>query len=439
MDNPKNSEKNVYIGFTLDVVHIGHLNVLNKAASLGKVTLGILTDKAVCGHRSLPVLSLKERKNIGFNLKGVSEIINQDEWSYVNNILKLKPDYFVHADDWLDNESKMRKEVIKALNSYGGELIEIKKAEIVESAKDRYLRNQQINSVNRVASLKRLIGCKKIVRLIESHNPMSALIAEVLKIRDPKTDQVEFFDGFWSSSLTDSTSMGLPDIEVLDFSRRIQNINSIFDVTTKPLVYDADTGGLSEHLIINASSLQRIGVSAIIIEDKVGLKKNSLLGNEVIQTQDTIDGFSEKINKVSKAKLHDEFMVIARIESLILDAGIEDAIRRSIAYVEAGADGIMIHSRKKTAEEIFTFSNLFRKEYSDIPLICVPTSYNSVFEDELIDNGFNVVIYANQLLRAAYPAMYKTAESILLNKRALEADKELMSIKEILKLIPGTT
>ena len=430
--------KSVYIGFTLDIVHAGHLKVLNKASKLGLVTLGILTDKAVCGHRSLPILSFQERKHIGANLKGVDKVVEQNEWSYVKNILKFKPNFFVHGDDWIESDNKLREEVIIALNSYGGELIETKKSELVLSAKDRFLRSQQINSVNRLSSLRRLISCKKIVRLIETHNPMSALIAEVLKVHNKKSNEYEFFDGFWSSSLTDSTSMGLPDIEVLDFSRRIQNINSIFDVTTKPLVYDADTGGISEHLIINSSSLQRIGVSAIIIEDKVGLKKNSLLGNEVFQKQDSIESFASKIKEVSRTKIHEEFMVIARIESLILEAGIDDAINRAFAYVEAGADGIMIHSRKKTADEIFIFSKIFRKKYSKIPLICVPTSYNSVFEDELIDNGFNVVIYANQLLRAAYPAMYKTAESILRNKRALEADQDLMSIKDILRLIPGT-
>ena len=431
-------DNTVYIGFTLDIVHAGHLKVLNEAVKYGEITLGIFTDKAVCGHRSLPVLSYEERKRIAENLKGVKKVVKQNEWSYVKNILKYKPDFFVHGDDWKDNDNVLRGDVIEALETYGGKLIETKKSEEVSSAKDRFLRSQQINNTSRLSSLRRLINCKPLVKLIESHNPMSALIAEVLKVKDPKTNKYEFFDGFWSSSLTDSTSMGLPDIEVLDFSRRLQNINSIFDVTTKPLVYDADTGGLSEHLVINSSSLQRIGVSAIIIEDKVGLKKNSLLGNDVFQTQDSIESFSYKINQVVKSKLHDEFMVIARIESLILEAGNEDALKRAFSYVEAGADGIMIHSRKDTPQEVFNFSNLFRKKYSNIPLICVPTSYNSVYEAELIKNGFNVVIYANQLLRAAYPAMYKTAYSILTNQRALEADKELMSIKEILKLIPGT-
>ena len=426
----------VYVGFTLDVLHAGHLTVLEKASSLGDVTLGILTDKAVLGHRSLPIVGYEERIRIASGLKGVKKIVSQNDWSYASSIKRYKPDFFVHGDDWKTSNPKIREEAIDALNEYGGQLIETVHECNLDSATDRYLRSQQFTSGVRLSSLRRLITAKPIVRFIEAHNPMSALIAETLEIE--KEHEKVSFDGFWSSSLTDSTSMGLPDIEVLDLSRRIQNINSIFDMTTKPLIFDADTGGISEHLSINISTLQRIGVSAIIIEDKIGLKKNSLLGNEVLQTQDSIDDFADKIKKVVTSKVDQNFMVIARIESLILEAGMNDALERAYAYVRAGADGIMIHSRRNTPEEVFTFSSRFRDFSKSIPLICVPTSYNKVTEKELIENGFNVVIYANQLLRSAYPAMYKTAKMILENSRSFEVEKDLMSIKEILQLIPGT-
>tara|TARA_B100001029_G_scaffold14224_1_gene9555 strand:- start:3181 stop:4476 length:1296 start_codon:yes stop_codon:yes gene_type:complete len=426
----------VYVGFTLDIVHAGHVTILNKASSLGEVTLGVITDEALSNHKSLPIVDFETRKRIAKGLRGVKTVINQNEWSYVPTILNLKPNYFVHGDDWISSDPHLRDEVLEALNSYGGKLIETKHEENVVSASDRYLRSLQMTSGLRLASLRRLINSNSIVRFIEAHNPMSALIAETLIAK--RGEQRVSFHGFWSSSLTDSTSMGLPDIEVLDFSRRINNINSIFDVTTKPLIYDADTGGLEEHLAINITTLQRIGVSALIIEDKTGLKKNSLLGNEVKQSQDTIDGFTRKISKAVEAKIDPNFMIIARIESLILEAGMEDAIERSNAYVDAGADGIMIHSRKNKPDEIFEFSNKFRQKYPNIPLICVPTSYNSVTEKQLSESGFNVVIYANQLLRSAYPAMYNAAKSILENGRAYEIDQDLMSIKQILNLIPGT-
>ena len=426
----------VYVSFTLDIVHSGHLKVLEKASQLGKVTVGMLSDKAVIGHRSLPIVNYEQRKRIALGLKGVDRVVEQNEWSNVSNLLKYKPDVFVTGDDWKLNEPNHRESVIKALASYGGKLVETEHETDVTSATDRYLRSQQMTSSLRLSSLRRLIASKKIVRFIEAHNPMSALIAETLAIKKEE-ERVEF-DGFWSSSLTDSTSMGLPDIEVLDFSRRINNINSIFDVTTKPMIYDGDTGGLDEHLAININSLERIGVSAVIIEDKKGLKKNSLLGNEVSQSQDDIQSFSRKIRTASSAKVDPNFMIIARIESLILDAGMDDALTRAKAYVASGADGIMIHSRNKLPDEVFDFSRLFREIFPLIPLICVPTSYNQISEKELSRNGFNVVIYANQLLRSAYPAMYKTATSILQHGRAFEADKDLMSIQEILNLIPGT-
>ena len=311
----------VYVGFTLDIVHTGHLKVLEKAAQLGRVTIGVLSDKAVISHRSLPLVKYEQRKRIALGLKGVAKVVEQNEWSYVQNLLKYKPDFFVRGDDWKLNEPELREAVKKALDSYGGKLIETEHEIDVSNATERFLRSQQMTSSLRLASLRRLISAKKIVRFIEAHNPMSALIAETLVIH--KNGKRVEFDGFWSSSLTDSTSMGLPDIEVLDFSRRINNINSIFDVTTKPMIYDADTGGKEEHLAININSLQRIGVSAVIIEDKKGLKKNSLLGNDVMQSQDDIESFSSKIKTATSAKVDPNFMIIARIESLILEAGME--------------------------------------------------------------------------------------------------------------------
>lgn len=426
----------VYAAFTLDIIHLGHLNILEKASTLGTLTLGVLTDSAVAGHRSLPINSFDIRMKIASQLKHVTKVVPQNTWSYVDNILLLKPTYFIHGDDWLDQEPSLRDSVISALNSYGGQLVEIPHTDTITSALTRYQRAQQLTSSNRLSSLRRLLRTDKLVKIIEAHNPMSALIGETLSIET--NGSYNSFDGFWSSSLTDSTSMGLPDIEVLDFSRRLTNINNIFDVTTKPLVLDIDTGGISEHLAINLQSLERIGVSAIIIEDKTGLKKNSLLGNDVSQTQASISDFCTKLRCAVNARRDPNFMIIARIESLILEAGMDDALSRAAAYIESGADGIMIHSRLKDPDEIFFFAQQFRSQYLSIPLFCVPTSYNQVTESELHDNGFNVVIYANHLLRAAYPAMYSTAKMILQHQRSLEADNQLMAIKDILNLIPGT-
>ena len=246
------------------------------------------------------------------------------------------------------------------------------------------------------------------------------------------------FDAMWASSLTDSTSKGKPDIEAVDLTTRLHDLNDALEVTTKPVIYDGDTGGKPEHFIFTVRTLERLGVSAIIIEDKVGLKKNSLFGTDAIQTQDSIEGFCAKIRAGKRAQVTTDFMIIARCESLIAGKPVEDALERCLSYVEAGADGIMIHSKHNTGDDIKEFCLRFREKEPNIPLVVVPTTYNHITEDELAEWGVNVVIYANHLLRAAYPAMVQCAESILTNGRSLEANDLCMPIKQILELIPGT-
>ena len=430
--------KKVYVGMSADVFHHGHVNIIKEARKYGDVIVGLLNDKAVSDHKRLPYLNWENRKKIIENIKGVTKVFEQSEWDYAPSIIKYKPDFMVHGTDWLTGPlAPYRDLAIKALESYGGKLIEIEYTKDVSSTS--LTLNQKIIGTTpdiRKATLKRLLDAKDLTRIMEAHNPLSALILENLIIN--KDGKIKQFDGFWSSSLTDSTSQGKPDIEALDINIRLNNINNIFDVTTKPLIMDADTGGKIEHFELNVRSMERLGISAVIIEDKKGLKKNSLFGNEVKQEQESKENFTKKIKAGINSRINDNFMIIARIESLILEKGIEDAIDRSKAYIDGGVDGIMIHSKKDKPNEIFEFSKIFRKNHKYIPLVSVPSTYNSVKEEELIKHGFNIVIYANQMLRAAYPAMYKVAESILKNGRSLEADKELIKIKNILELIPGT-
>ena len=430
--------KKVYVGMSADVFHHGHVNIIKEASKYGDVIVGLLNDKAVSDHKRLPYLNWENRKKIIENIKGVTQVFEQFEWDYAPSILKYKPDFMVHGTDWLTGPlAPYRDLAIKALESYGGKLIEVEYTKDVSSTS--LTLNQKILGTTpdiRKATLKRLLDAKDLTRIMEAHNPLSALILEKLVINN--NGKVKQFDGFWSSSLTDSTSQGKPDIEALDINIRLNNINNIFDVTTKPLIMDADTGGKIEHFELNVRSMERLGISAVIIEDKKGLKKNSLFGNEVMQEQETKENFAKKIKAGINSRINDNFMIIARIESLILEKGIDDAIDRAKTYIDSGVDGIMIHSKKEKPDEIFEFSKIFRKNHKFIPLVSVPSTYNSVKEDELVKNGFNIVIYANQMLRAAYPAMYKVAESILKNGRSLEADKELIKIKNILELIPGT-
>ena len=433
------SNKKVYLGMNLDILHHGHINIISEATKYGDVIIGLLTDRAIANFKRLPYLKYDQRLKIIKSINGVKEVVKQDDWDYSFNLIKYKPDFMIHGDDWLSGPMRpYRKLAIQALETYGGKLIEIPYTKgVSSSAMLREVLSLGVTSEVRKGTLKRLLECKQYITLLETHSPISAIIAEKASIITSDGRQREF-DGFWSSSLTDSTEMGKPDNEALDISKRLSNINNIFDVTTKPLIMDADTGGKIEHFELNVRSMERLGISAVIIEDKKGLKRNSLLGNDVIQNQEEINLFCEKITKAVVGRLSEDFMIISRIESFIMEKGIEDALTRAHAYVEAGSDAIMIHSRKDNPSEIFEFSNLFKKDFADIPLVCVPTSFNKTKEHELAENGFNIIIYANHLLRASYPAMRDVAKEILTNQRSYESDQSLISINEILSLIPGT-
>lgn len=433
-----NSEKLVYVGMSADLIHPGHLNVLKVAAQHGEVVVGLLTDKAIASYKRIPYMEFEQRKEIIENIKGVSRVVPQEVLDYVPNLKELKPDYVVHGDDWKEGvQRETRQRVIDALAEWGGELVEVPYTQGISSTQlNKALKEIGTTPELRLKSLRRMLNAKSLVRFLDIHNALSGLIIEHAKVETP--EGVREFDGMWGSSLTDSTAKGKPDIEAVDVSARMNTLNEVLEVTTKPIIYDADTGGQTEHFKFTVRTLERLGVSAAIIEDKTGLKKNSLFGTDVAQTQDTIEAFSNKIREGKKAQTTDDFMIIARIESLILDKGLDDALERAEAYLEAGADGIMIHSRQKSPDEIFEFCDRYNKLPNRKPLVAVPSSYNQVTEEELQSRGVNVVIYANQLLRSAYPAMMETAKSILTHHRSAECDERMLSIKEILELIPGT-
>ncbi len=427
--------KTVYTCFCTDVIHDGHLNIINEAKKYGSVVIGALSDKALIRYNKFPTISLEERIALYESLDGVDKVVVQNSMMYDDVIPELKPDYVVHGDNWTNGpESAIRANVVKLLNENGGKLVEVPYTYNENVKKiDQRLKEKLSMPEYRRRRLRDLIRMCPIVKTIEAHSGLTGLIAEKTVVE--KNGKLDQFDAMWVSSLCDSTDRGKPDIELVDMSSRLRTINDIMEVTTKPIILDGDTGGLTEHFVYNVRTLERMGVSAIIIEDKTGLKKNSLFGTEVVQTQDSIENFSAKIAAGKKAQLTDDFMIIARIESLILERGMDDALTRAKAFVEAGADGIMIHSRRKEPDEIFEFCDKFREFDKTTPIVVVPTSFNTVTEEELSAHGVNIVIYANQLMRAAFPAMKKTAELILSSHRALEADEMLMPFKEIITLI----
>lgn len=427
--------KKIYTCFCTDVIHEGHLNILKRAKEYGEVIVGVLADEAMVRYNRFPTISLEDRIEIVKNTGLADRVIVQNTIMYDEVIATEKPDYVIHGDNWKEGpENAIRQNVLKNLSEYGGELIEAPYTYNKEVKKiDDRIKEKLAMPEFRRKRLKQLIAMRPIVKTLEVHSGLTGLIAEKTVVEHQ--GELDQFDAMWISSLCDSTAKGKPDIELVDMSSRIRTIDDVMDVTTKPIILDGDTGGLIEHFVYNVRTLERMGVSAVIIEDKTGLKKNSLFGTEVEQTQDSIENFCAKIHAGKEALRTDDFMIIARIESLILEQGMEDALTRAKAYVEAGADGIMIHSRKKTPDEIVEFCRLFRETNQETPIVVVPTSFSSITEEELAKAGVNIVIYANQLTRSAFPAMQKTAETILKNHRSLEADEALMSFKDIIRLI----
>ena len=428
--------KTVYTCFSTDVIHAGHLNIIKEALKYGKVVIGCLSDKASIRYNRFPTVSEKERVALYESIEGVDSVIIQNDMLYNDVIPELHPDYVIHGDNWTQGvETAIRSHVKELLSAYGGKIIDVPYTYNEQVRKiDLQLRERLSMPEYRRKRLRQLIEMTPIVKVMEAHSGLTGIIVEKTVI-ETDTGRLDQFDAMWISSLCDSTVKGKPDIELVDMTSRFRTIEDITEVTTKPIIFDGDTGGLTEHFVYTVRTLERHGVSAVIIEDKKGLKKNSLFGTEVEQTQATIEEFSEKIAAGKKAQLTDDFMIIARIESLILEKGMEDALERAKAFVKAGADGIMIHSRKKEPDEILAFCDRFREEDKVTPIVVVPSSFNVITEDELVSHGVNIVIYANQLLRSAFPAMQQTAEDILKYHRAKEVDSRLMPIKQIITLI----
>lgn len=429
--------RTVYMCFSTDIIHGGHIAIIKKAQKLGRLIIGVLSDEAVASYKRLPLVPATERKKLFENIAGVYKVVDQNTLSYKANLETLKPSIVVHGDDWCTGFQKpIRDEVVSILASYGGKLVEFP-----YSSDDKYkdiearTRSDLAMPDIRRGRLKRVLGMKGLITAMEAHDGLTGLIVENTVVH--QGGGAHQFDAMWVSSLCDSTAKGKPDIELVDMTSRFRTIEDITEVTTKPIIFDGDTGGKTEHFVYTVRSLERLGVSMVIIEDKTGLKKNSLFGIEAVQTQDSIENFTAKIKAGKKAQRTKEFMICARIESLILEQGMEDALTRAFAFAEAGADAIMIHSRKKDPSEIQEFIEKFRAKDTTTPIVLVPTSFNSVTEEEWKERGANIIIYANQLMRAEVPAMQKAAETILKNHRAKECDEMIMPFTDIIRLIPA--
>lgn len=429
-------KKRVYVGMCADILHEWHVRMLQTAAALGEVTVGLLTDRAVASYKRVPLYSFDQRRTVVEGLKWVHRVVPQDALDYSENLRNFRPDFVVHGDDWREGVQRATRDtVIRTIAEWGGEVIEIPYAPGVSSTlAQRHLKRNGIAPAARVGRLRRALQLKPMVRVLEAHSPLSALVAAETSVTCGEGRKREF-DAIWSSSLTDSTNRGKPDIEVVDISSRLVTVNEIFEVVTKPMVFDADSGGLAEHFVFTVRSLERAGVSAVVIEDKTGAKRNSLI--ESSQQQAPVDEFCDKIARGKSAQVGEDFMIIARIESLIVGTGMANALARAHAYVQAGADGLLIHSKEKTSGEVVAFARLAREGGITCPIVVVPTAYSSAYEDDLALAGINMVIYANHLLRSAYPAMKRAATQILANQRAAEIEPDCVPARDMLALVEG--
>ena len=429
--------KTVYAAMAADLVHPGHINVIAEASKLGELTVGLLTDRAIASYKRLPYLTYEQRKAIVESLRHVSRVVPQDSLDYTDNLRRLRPQIVVHGDDWRTGiQAPVRRRVIETLSEWGGELIEVPYTEGISSTR----LHEEMKAIGttpdvRLRRLRRLLQAKPLVRLLEVHNGLTGLLVETLAIEEDQN--LREFDGMWSGSFTEATSRGKPDNEAIDISSRLGTVHDVLEVTTKPILFDADTGGHPEHLAFTVRSLERLGVSGLVIEDKAGLKHNSLLGADRRQTQAGIADFTNKIQAARSASVTDDFLVVARIESLILSYGLSDALERANAYIDAGADAIMIHSRQRTADEILGFCDRYGRFNQRKPLVVSPSSYSSAYEHDLASAGVNVIVYANQLLRAAYPAMRRVAESILRHQRAFDSEADCLPLDQAVRLIPS--
>ncbi|TKX28873.1 phosphoenolpyruvate mutase [Campylobacter aviculae] len=431
-------KKLVYVPMAADIIHPGHLNIIKKASELGYVMVGLFSDKAIASYKRVPFMPYEQRKQIIEAIKGVDEVVIQDEKDYDVNLLKYKPDFMIHGDDWNSgplNSSKQK--AMEIMKSWGGQIVEVEYTKNISSSMiNKNLKEVGILPQERLKSLRDILNAKPIIKGIESHNGISAMIIENLNVKD-ENGVNQFFDFLWLSSLTDSSSKGKPDIEFVDLTSRMTTVNDILEISTKPIIYDGDTGSKIPHFALTVKRLERLGISAVVIEDKIGLKQNSLCEDNSKHTQDSIENFCLKIQTGKQAQLTSDFMIIARIESLILGKGLDDALKRAKAYIDAGADGIMIHSRQKDGKEILEFCEIYNTFPNRKPLLVVPTNYPSLSEEDFKNAGINIIVYANQLLRSAYTAMKETATSILTHKRSLEADKNYISALDLIKLIKG--
>jgi phosphoenolpyruvate phosphomutase len=430
-------QKTVFVVMSAEIFHPGHLNIIKVARDLGEVTVGLATDRFNARYKRLTLMSYEDRKAIVENINGVKNVIAQDTLDLAPILRELRPDYFVHGDDWKFGPLKaVRQQVLEVMQEWGGVLVEPPYTEGISSTKlNAAWRSIGATPETRIRHFRRMLEFQPVVRLLEVHNSLSGIIIERTLVEGNERDKE--FDGMWYSDLTDSLAKGKPNSSFVDLTSRINTIHGILESTTKPLIVEAGNGGITEHFVSTVKTLERLGVSAVVIADKVGYEGAvfSLNGNEPVQ--EDVNDFARKIASGKKTQVNKDFSIITQINSLVMHEDVENALRRARVYIEAGVDALMIHSNVETLTDFFEFCRSYRNLEDKVPLLAAIPARSSLDEDQLISAGVQFIVYPDQLLRAAYTSMLNAAKTLLIQARASDVDELYAPISEICDFVPG--
>jgi len=402
------SEKTVYVGMVGDMLHVGHINILKTAARLGRVTVGVLTDRAVVGYKRLPLLAFEDRVRVVESIADVAAVVPQKTLSYVENLRALRPDYVVHGDDWRygDQVSRARAEVIATLGEWGGELVEVAYTKGISStAIHRSGAADALFSGTRQGRLRRLLAAKPTLRIVEAHSGLSAKIAA--EVRGP--DGATGFDAVWQSGLTDAIHRGKSDGGAVDRGRRLQAVEEILDAGPLPLIYDGRAAGRPETVFDLTRALDKAGVSALCLGDRSDPDRT---GPEMSPAETVA-----QIEAVRAACPTGAVMAISRIVVAAPGNGgsgaLDRALDRALALLEAGSDAVMFDSAADTAEPILDIAARLRRQRRDVPLFAAQSDRWGAPIHRFENAGIDAVVYETHLLRATVAPMRRAATALL--------------------------
>ncbi len=406
-------DKTVYVGMSADLVHPGHINLLREAASLGRVTVGLLTDRAISSYKRMPFLTFEQRRAVIEHIAFVTAVVPQDTLDYTDNLRLLRPDFVVHGDDWRNGvQAQTRRRVLDVLREWGGTLVEPPYTEGISSTALR-MAAMDIGFAPGVRQrrLRRMLDCKPLVRVMQAHDGLSAHIVD--RLEETTQGAPREYDAIWVDSLAGAPIRGKPDPLPFDLSSRLVTLHEILDATTKPLICNAGGAGHAAGVTAAVRTLERIGVSAIVIDTEVTDRRAVPAMAASAPPQDDMAAFIREIAAARDARVTPDFMIIARINDRTRDCGADRMMARAAAGVDAGADAVMCDSDPVNPDGIFDLCRRYRRLMNGHPLLVGLSGTEGLQEHDLASAGASMVVYTDTLLRAAREAMISAASQVL--------------------------